>query len=75
MENGRKFLDLCCDICVDNVAAGCGWVDSWSRLNVVSIVTFRNNTECYQPTDLFLKPSLTFPTVRRTGRIRISQEF
>jgi hypothetical protein len=42
MENGRKFLDLCCDVCVDNgvdnVDVGCGWVDNCSRLKVVSIV-------------------------------------
>jgi hypothetical protein len=38
MENGRKFLDLSCCVCVDNVDAGCGWVDTFSRLNAVSIV-------------------------------------
>jgi hypothetical protein len=37
MENGRKFLDLSCCVCVDNVDAGWGWVDKFSRLKAVSI--------------------------------------
>jgi hypothetical protein len=44
MENGRKFLDLCCDVGVDNVDVGCGWVDNCSRLKVVSIFTFCINS-------------------------------
>jgi hypothetical protein len=43
MENGRKFLDLCCDVDVDNVD-GCGWVDNCSRLKVVSIFVFCINS-------------------------------